>query len=170
MQTMNQSAGPSSADLKPCFACRDHYSRSRYPVVALLLALLTAASAIVPNAAVAAVADGTTDAGLQFWAVNEGGARIYQPDLAACSRIRGMSAQYADALSTRFQVLTYTLKIAEVRPPQGSAGCLLVIDTPSGQHECEVGSVIRTFGGSYLAHTYAQDANGSVRYVAGVCR
>ncbi len=167
MQTMNQSAGPSSADATYSLNSRHHDSRSRRPVVALLVVLLSAASAIVPHAA---VADGTADAGLQFWAVNEGGARIYQPDVVACSRIRGLSAQYADALSTKYQVPAYTLKIAEVRPPQGAAGCLLVIDIPSGQHECQVGSVMRTFGGSYLAHTYSQDANGSVRYVAGVCR
>lgn len=137
------------------------FSAMRRPLLALLAAPLLACPA-------AAGAD--ADADLQFWAVNEGGARIYRPDAASCPRVRGLSAQYADALSSKYQVPAYTLKIVEVRPPQGASGCELVIETPGGLRECQLGSVMRTFGGSYLAHTYAQDADGSVRYVAGACR
>ena len=136
------------------------------PVAALLFAALIGYAAVSPVAA----AEGAGDSGLLFWAVNEGGARIYRPDAAACSRIGGLSAQYAEALSTKYQVPAYQLKVVEVRPPQGEIGCRLVIDMPGGARECQIGSVIRTFGGSFLAHTYAQDADGSVRYIAGACR
>ncbi len=136
----------------------------RWPAAALLFAALIGYAALCPVAAADA------DSGLLFWAVNEGGARIYRPDAAACSRIGGLSAQYAEALSTKYQVPAYQLKIAEVRLPQGASGCLLVIDMPAGARECQIGSVMKTFGGSFLAHTYAQDADGSVRYVAGACR
>ena len=115
-------------------------------------------------------ADAAGDGQLHFWAVNEGGARIYRPDAGACSRIRGLSAQYADAISGRYQVPAYTLKILGVRPPEGSAGCVVLLDTPDGTRECGLGSVMKAFGGSYLAHTYAQEPDGSVRYVAGDCR
>ncbi len=114
--------------------------------------------------------DSAGDGSLHFWAVNEGGARIYRPDAGACVRIRGLSAQYADAISGRYQIPAYTLKILAVRPPEGSAGCVVLLDTPDGTRECRLGSVMRTFGGSYLAHTYAQEPDGSVRYVAGDCR
>ncbi len=114
--------------------------------------------------------DATGDGHLHFWAVNEGGARIYRPDAIACSRIRGLSAQYADAISGRYRVPAYTLKIIGVRPPEGSAGCMVVLDMPDGTRECRLGSVMKTFGGSYLAHTYAQEPDGSVHYVAGDCR
>ncbi len=142
---------------------------------ALLLVTLVpgfAADAAAPSAAPSKSASDpvTADGGLYFWAVNEGGARIYRPDLQACLRIRGLSAQYADAISGKFQVPAYTLKIVEVRPPEGNTECRLVIDTPAGARECRLGSVMKTFGGSFLAHTYAQDADGSVRYVAGDCR
>lgn len=110
------------------------------------------------------------DESLHFWAVNEGGARIYRPDAAACSRIRGLSAQYADAISDKYKVPAYTLKIVSVRPPEASVGCELVVDTPDGPKACRLGSVIKTFGGSYLAHTYTQIDDGSVRYVAAECR
>ncbi len=149
---------------KPCVSAARRARPSGYcPAATLLFALLAGHTAT-------AVADAAGDSGLHFWAVNEGGARIYRPDAAACSRIRGLSAQYADAVSSKYQVPAYTLKIIEVRPPQGTSACLLLIDTPAGAHECELGSVLKTFGGSFLAHTYAQDADGSVRYVAGACR
>ncbi len=114
--------------------------------------------------------DAASDGQLHFWAVNEGGARIYRPDAVACSRIRGLSARYADAVSGRYRVPAYTLKIIDLRSPDGDTGCMVVIDTPDGPRECRIGSVMKTFGGSYLAHTYAQEIDGSVRYVAGDCR
>jgi hypothetical protein len=142
-------------------------------LTAVFTAVFTTVFSIILAPVPAAAADGTgaaADNSLQFWAVNEGGARIYRPDAAACSRIGGLSAQYADALSSKYHVPAYQLKILEVRPPEGAAGCLLVVDMPAGPRECQIGSVMRTFGGSFLAHTYAQDADGSVRYVAGACR
>lgn len=114
--------------------------------------------------------DAAGDGQLHFWAVNEGGARIYRPDAGACARVGGLSAQYADAISGRYRVPAYTLKVVSVRPPDGQSGCVVVLDTPEGTRECRLGSVMKTFGGSYLAHTYAQEADGSVRYVAGDCR
>jgi hypothetical protein len=114
--------------------------------------------------------DAAGDQHLHFWAVNEGGARIYKPDAAACARIRGLSAQYAEAISVKYRVPAYTLKLMTVLPPDGLAGCELLVDTPDGAKQCRLGSVIKTFGGSYLAHTYAQADDGSVRYVAGACR
>ncbi len=114
--------------------------------------------------------DAAGDSQLHFWAVNEGGARIYRPDAGACARIGGLSAQYADAVSGRYRVPAYSLKVVGVRPPDGKSGCLVVLDTPDGTRECRLGSVMKTFGGSYLAHTYAQEADGSVRYVTGDCR
>jgi hypothetical protein len=44
-----------------------------------------------------------------------------------------------------------------------------MIDTPQGLKECALGSVIRNFGGDYLAHTYQQFADGSVKFLAGEC-
>ena len=49
------------------------------------------------------------------------------------------------------------------RPPEGSAGCVVLLDALDGAQECRLGSVIKTFGGSYLAHTYAQEPNCSDR-------
>ncbi len=147
-------------------------SRSAAAWLAVMLALSPAADVVAQpmTQQASSSAPVTGDGDLHFWAVNEGGARIYRPDAPACSRIRGLSAQYADAISSKYRVPAYTLKIVEVRPPHGSAACRLLIDTSAGMRECRLGSVIKTFGGSFLAHTYAQDADGSVRYVAGDCQ
>ena len=153
-----------------------HWRTSTVRVTAsLLMAML--AGLCGPDAAAQSQAqpasqanEAAADGNLHFWAVNEGGARIYRPDAVACLRIRGLSAQYADAISGRYQVPAYTLKIAGVRPPEGGAGCMVILDMPDGPRECRLGSVMKTFGGSYLAHTYAQESDGSVRYVAGDCR
>lgn len=152
-----------------------HRSRRRAGLraAALLLAVLAGFAGRNAEAQAQQQSPGTEatgDGSLYFWAVNEGGARIYRPDAGACSRIRGLSAQYADAISGRYHVPAYTLKVLAVRPPEGSAGCVVLLDTPDGTRECRLGSVMKTFGGSYLAHTYAQEPDGSVRYVAGDCR
>ncbi len=143
----------------------DRHGASGWSAAVLLVAVLCAAgvSAQTP-------ADGAGDSGLLFWAVNEGGARIYKPTVGACALVRGLSAQYAEGISSRYQVPAYALRVLEVRPSAGSPECLLLVDTPVGTKECQLGSVIRTFGGSFLAHTYAQQDDGSVRYVSGVCR
>ena len=107
---------------------------------------------------------------LVFWAVNEGGARIYQPNQTACAKITGLSAQYADGLSTKFGVPAYTLKINTIKTDDGQNSCSLLIDTPVGLKECALGSVIRTFGGEYLAHSYQQFADGRVSFLSGTCR
>jgi len=106
---------------------------------------------------------------LVFWAVNEGGARIYQPNIAACAKISGLSAQYADGVSNRFNVPAYTLKIASIKPDADQNNCTLIIETPAGLKECALGSVIRTFGGDYLAHTYQQFGDGRVTFLSGDC-
>lgn len=140
-------------------------------LLALLSAILAGFTAAEVAAQTAASPDSAAaDSGLQFWAVNEGGARIYRPDAAACSRIGGLSAHYAEAISVKFQVPAYTLKIAGIKLSEGKTGCVLQVDTPAGIRECQLGSVMRTFGGSYLAHTYAQRDDGSVHYVAAACR
>lgn len=144
--------------------------RRTYMAAGLLLAALGLASHGVAAQAQPTGTEATGDGHLHFWAVNEGGARIYRPDASACERIRGLSAQYADAISGRYQVPAYTLKVVGVRPPEGNAGCMVLLDTPDGTRECRLGSVMKTFGGSYLAHTYAQEPDGSVRYVTGDCR
>ncbi len=146
----------------------------RWPSAGLLLAMLSAlpfehASAQSQALQNSPATGASGDQQLHFWAVNEGGARIYRPDAAACSRIRGLSAQYADAISDKYKVPAYTLKIVAVQPPEGPAGCELLVDTPEGPKACRLGSVIKTFGGNYLAHTYAQADDGSVRYVAADC-
>ena len=107
---------------------------------------------------------------LVFWAVNEGGARIYQPTAAACAKISGMSVQYADGISNTFKVPAYTLKISAIKPSADQSTCSLMIDTPAGLKECALGSVIRTFGGDYLAHTYRQFGDGRVSFLLGECR
>lgn len=110
------------------------------------------------------------DAGsLVFWAVNEGGARIYQPNGAACEKISGLSVQYAEGVSDKFKVPAYTLKIKAIKLSPNQSTCTLMIDTPRGVKECVLGSVIRTFGGDYLAHTYQQFGDGSVKFLAGEC-
>jgi hypothetical protein len=106
---------------------------------------------------------------LVFWAVNEGGAKIYQPNSAACAKISGLSVQYAEGVSNKFSVPAYTLKISAIRPSADQTTCTLMIDTPQGLKECALGSVIRNFGGDYLAHTYQQFADGSVKFLAGEC-
>ena len=106
---------------------------------------------------------------LVFWAVNEGGAKIYQPNAASCKKISGMSVQYADGISNTLNVPAYTLQIAAIKPSTDQSTCTLMIDTPAGLKECALGSVIRTFGGDYLAHTYQQFADGSVKFLAGEC-
>ena len=106
---------------------------------------------------------------LVFWAVNEGGAKIYQPNEAACEKISGLSAQYAEGVSDKFNVPAYTLKIKAIKPSANQSTCTLMIDTPRGLKECALGSVIRTFGGDYLAHTYQQFSDGSVKFLAGEC-
>ena len=106
---------------------------------------------------------------LVFWAVNEGGARIYQPNQAACAKITGLSAQYADGISTKLGVPAYTLKINAIKTDDVQNSCSLLIDTPVGLKECALGSVIRTFGGEYLAHTYQQFADGRVTFLSGSC-
>lgn len=110
------------------------------------------------------------DQSLVFWAVNEGGARIYQPNQAACARITGLSAQYADGISAKLSVPAYTLKITAIKPSDDQSSCSLLIDTPTGLKECALGSVIRTFGGEYLAHTYQQFADGRVSFLSGACQ
>jgi hypothetical protein len=107
---------------------------------------------------------------LVFWAVNEGGAKIYQPNAAACTKISGMSVQYADGVSNRLSVPAYTLKITAIKHNENQSTCTLMIDTPAGLKECALGSVIRTFGGDYLAHTYQQFADGSVKFLNGECQ
>lgn len=109
------------------------------------------------------------EAPLVFWAVNEGGAKIYQPNLTACAKITGLSAQYAEGISAKFGVSAYTLKINSIKTDGQQNSCLLLIDTPVGMKECALGSVIRTFGGEYLAHTYQQFADGRVSFLSGVC-
>lgn len=106
---------------------------------------------------------------LVFWAVNEGGAKIYQPNSAACAKISGLSVQYAEGVSNKLSVPAYTLKISAIRPSADQTTCTLMIDTPQGLKECALGSVIRNFGGDYLAHTYQQFADGSVTFLAGEC-
>ncbi len=110
-----------------------------------------------------------TEESMVFWAVNEGGARIYQPNRMACAKITGLSAQYADALSTKFGVPAYTLKISTVKTEDDRNSCALLIDTQVGLKECALGSVIRTFGGEYLAHTYQQFADGRVSFLSAAC-
>ena len=107
---------------------------------------------------------------LVFWAVNEGGARIYQPNSAACAKISGLSVQYAEGISNKFNVPAYTLKITAIKPSTDLSTCMLTIDTPAGLKECALGSVIRTFGGDYLAHAYQQFADGRVSFLLGECR
>jgi len=106
---------------------------------------------------------------LVFWAVNEGGARIYQPNGAACEKISGLSVQYAEGVSDKFKVPAYTLKIKAIKLSTNQSTCTLTIDTPRGVKECALGSVIRMFGGDYLAHTYQQFGDGSVKFLAGEC-
>ena len=106
---------------------------------------------------------------LVFWAGNEGGARIYQPNSAACAKISGLSVQYADGVSNKFNVPAYTLKIAAIKPGVDQNSCTLTIETPAGIKECVIGSVIRTFGGDYLAHTYQQFSDGRVPFLSGEC-
>ena len=106
---------------------------------------------------------------LVFWAVNEGGARIYQPNGAACEKISGLSVQYAEGVSDKFKVPAYTIKISSIKLSANQSTCTLMIDTPRGVKECALGSVIRTFGGDYLAHTYQQFGDGSVKFSAGEC-
>ena len=106
---------------------------------------------------------------LVFWAVNEGGARIYQPNSAACAKISGLSVQYADGISNKFNVPAYTLKISAIKPGADQSSCTLMIETPAGLKECAIGSVIRTFGGDYLAHTYQQFSDGRVTFLSGEC-
>lgn len=106
---------------------------------------------------------------LIFWAVNEGGARIYQPNRAACEKISGLSVQYAEGVSSRFNVPAYTLKFKTIKLSADQSTCALLIDTPTGLRECTLGSVIRTFGGDYLAHTYHQFGDGSVQFMRGDC-
>lgn len=107
---------------------------------------------------------------LVFWAVNEGGAKIYQPNRTACAKITGLSAQYADGISTKFGVPAYTLKIYAIKTDDDQNSCSLLIDTPVGLKECALGSVIRTFGGDYLAHNYQQFADGRVSFLSAACR
>ena len=106
---------------------------------------------------------------LVFWAVNEGGAKIYQPNSAACAKISGLSVQYAEGISNKFNVPAYTLKIAEIKRSADLNTCTLMIDTPKGLKECAIGSVIRNFGGNYLAHSYQQFADGRVTFLNGDC-
>jgi hypothetical protein len=106
---------------------------------------------------------------LVFWAVNEGGARIFQPNTAACAKITGLSVQYAEGISNKFNVPAYTLKIAEIKRSADLNTCTLMIDTPKGLKECAIGSVIRNFGGNYLAHAYQQFADGRVTFLNGEC-
>ena len=106
---------------------------------------------------------------LVFWAVNEGGARIYQPNRAACGKISGLSVQYAEGISNKFNVPAYSLKMKAIKSSADQSTCTLMIDTPLGLKECVLGSVIRTFGGDYLAHTYQQVSDGSVKFLAGEC-
>ena len=106
---------------------------------------------------------------LVFWAVNEGGAKIYQPNSAACAKISGLSAQYAEGVSNKLSLPAYTLKVTSIRPSADQTTCTLMIDTPQGLKECALGSVIRNFGGDYLAHNYQQFADGSVKFLAGEC-
>ena len=146
-----------------------------WPAAVLMIAALCGYQAAEVSAQTtgsqnSAAVPGAGESNLLFWAVNEGGARIYQPNAAACALVRGLSAQYAEGISVRYKVPAYALRIVEVRPAKGGAECLLLLDTPVGTKECEVGSVMRTFGGSFLAHTYAQQADRSVRYVSGDCR
>ena len=113
---------------------------------------------------------GKESAPLVFWAVNEGGAKIYQPNAAACVKISGMSVQYAEGISTHLNVPTYTLKLTAIKPSADESTCTLMIDTPMGLKECAIGSVIRTFGGDYLAHTYQQFSDGRVIFLNGQCQ
>ena len=106
---------------------------------------------------------------LVFWAVNEGGARIYQPNVAACTKISGLSVQYADGIANALKVPAYTLKISAIKPSADQSTCSLMIDTPAGLKECALGSVIRTFGGEYLAHNYQQFGDGSVKFLTIEC-
>ena len=112
---------------------------------------------------------GKESGSLVFWAVNEGGAKIYQPNSAACAKISGLSAQYAEGVSNKLSVPAYTLKISAIRPSADQTTCTLMIDTPQGLKECALGSVIRNFGGDYLAHTYQQFSDGRVNFLAGEC-
>lgn len=161
---------------EPAFAAtRRPLMLHRWLAASLLLAILLAlpfGHACAQSQALqnSPAAEAAGDEALHFWAVNEGGARIYRPDAAACSRIRGLSAQFADAISNKYKVPAYTLKIVAVRLPEASAGCELLVEMPDGPKVCQLGSVIKTFGGGYMAHTYARGDDGSVRYVAGDCR
>lgn len=136
----------------------------------ILCSILLLATLLVPFKLSATDKNTGKDAeSLVFWAVNEGGARIYQPNNAACEKISGLSVQYAEGVSDKFKVPAYTLKIKAIKPSANQSTCTLMIDTPSGVKECELGSVIRMFGGDCLAHTYRQFADGSVKFLAGEC-
>ena len=136
-------------------------------LAALLTALSSDAADQVP--ATTGTAAAKTPPPLVFWAVNEGGARIYQPNRAACEKISGLSVQYAEGVSSRFNVPAYTLKFKTIKLSADQSTCALLIDTPTGLRECTLGSVIRTFGGDYLAHTYHQFGDGSVQFMRGDC-
>ena len=106
---------------------------------------------------------------LVFWAVNEGGARIYQPNPSACKKISGLSVPYAQGISAKLGVPAYTLRIVSVNPDERQQRCTLTIETPAGTKTCPLGSVIRTFGGQYLAHHYQQFDDGRVQFLTGDC-
>jgi hypothetical protein len=78
--------------------------------------------------------------------------------------------QYAEGISNKFNVPAYTLKITAIKPSTDLSTCMLTIDTPVGLKECALGSVIRTFGGDYLAHAYQQFTDGRVSFLLGECR
>ena len=137
----------------------------------MLAALLTALSSDAADqaAATAGTAAAKTSPPLVFWAVNEGGAKIYQPNSTACEKISGLSVQYAEGISNQFNVPAYTLNMQAIKPSADQRTCTLMVNTPKGPKECALGSVIRTFGGEYLAHTYQQFGDGSVKFLAGEC-
>ena len=116
-----------------------------------------------------AVSRAADEASLVFWAVNEGGARIYQPNPSACKKISGLSVPYAQGISAKLGVPAYTLRIISVNTDERQQRCALTIDTPLGPRTCPLGSVIRTFGGQYLAHNYQQFDDGRVQFLTGDC-
>jgi hypothetical protein len=137
----------------------------------LFCSILLLATLLIPFKLGAADKNTSKDTeSLVFWAVNEGGARIYQPNGAACEKISGLSVQYAEGISNKLNVPAYTLKIKAVKITTDQSTCTLMVETPRGLTECALGSVIRTFGGDYLAHTYQQFADGRVKFLSGECR
>ncbi len=121
------------------------------------------------SAAWAPAAAGADTPGLVFWAVNEGGARIYRANALACQKITGLSTPLAQGLSDHLGVPAYTLALAELLPDEAADTCAFTLETPAGRKRCRPPSVMRTFGGRYLSRHYLQQRDGRVRFDAAIC-